>query len=193
VTVRATPAPSAAAAAGTGVTILETARLRLRELAAHDAAFVHDLLNDADFLRYIGDRGVRSHADALRYLDEGPIASYREHGFGLWCVEARVAAPRPLGICGLLRRPGLDHADIGFAFEAAQRGAGFAREAAAAVLAHAFGPLGLPRVLAIVDPANARSIRLVEALGMRYERPVCIAPDKPEISLYAIDAGRIEP
>jgi RimJ/RimL family protein N-acetyltransferase len=172
--------------------MLETARLRLRELAARDADFVRELLNDADFLRYIGDRGVHSHADAVRYLDEGPIASYREHGFGLWCVEARVGTPRPLGICGLLRRPGLDHADIGFAFEAAQRGAGFAREAAAAVLAHAFGALGLPRVLAIVDPANSRSIRLLEALGLRYERALRITPDKPEVSLYAIDAGRSE-
>ena len=149
--------------------ILETGRLRLHELADTDTGFIVELLNDPDFLRFIGDRGVRSHDDALRYLAEGPHASYAANGFGLWRVERREDSAI-VGMCGLLRRETLPHPDIGYAYLPAFRGQGYAVEAAAAVLGHAFGTLGLPRVLAIVTPANAGSVRVLERAGMRHER-----------------------
>ena len=149
--------------------ILRTPRLVLRELVVDDATFLVDLLNDADFMRHIGDRGVRTREDAERYLAEGPLASYARHGFGLWHV-ARAGDRVAIGICGLLRRDTLDDVDIGFAFLPAFRGSGYARESAAAVIAHAHHAIGLERVVAIVAPANAASARLLERIGMRYDR-----------------------
>lgn len=143
----------------------ETPRLRLRELHDGDAGFLLELLNDPDFIANIADRGVRSEAQASAYLAAGPVASYAKHGYGLWAVEMKPGGELA-GVCGLVRRDFLDHPDIGYAFLPAWRGRGLAAEAARATLAHAFGPLGLPRLLAIVNEGNLASRRLLESLGM---------------------------
>ena len=115
-------------------TIAQSQRLRLRALDEGDAGFALELLNDADFLRHIGDKGVRTRNDALEYLRIGPWASYAAHGHGLWRVGLRDAADTPIGMCGLLRRDWLDAPDIGYAFLPAARGQGLAQEAADAVM-----------------------------------------------------------
>ena len=84
---------------------LHTARLHIRPLTLGDAPFILALLNDAGWLRFIGDKQVRSLADAERYLRDGPLAMYGEHGVGLCAVEVGGAAA-PVALCGLLRRPG---------------------------------------------------------------------------------------
>lgn len=167
------------------MTVVETPRLRLREMQAGDAPFILRLLNDDAFLRYIGDRGVRNEDDARRYIAEGPVASYARHGFGLYVVERR-ADGVALGICGLLRREALTDPDLGFALLREHRRAGYAREAAAATLAHAREALGLARVVAIVAPANARSAALLESLGFVFERPVRITPEE-ELDLFSVE------
>lgn len=146
--------------------VLETPRLRLRELDEGDTAFIVELLNQPDFLRFIGDRGVRDAAQARAYLREGPLASYARHGHGLYAV-ARRQDGRPIGLCGLLVREGLPAPDIGFAFLPAWYGQGYALEAARAVLDDARDRLHLERVLAIVSPGNDRSVALLRKLGLR--------------------------
>lgn len=148
-----------------GRKILETPRLRLRELVAADAPFVLELLTDPDFVRHIGDRGVRDLETAKTYIADGPQASYAKHGFGLWLAELR-ATGEPAGMCGLLRRDHLDDADLGYAWLPRFRGRGHALEAAVATLQYAFALLRLPRVLAIVGPGNQASRRLLSRAGM---------------------------
>jgi len=147
-------------------TLIDTPRLRLSELCEDDAAFVLELLNTEGFLRHIGDKGVRDLDDARRYLREGPCASYAEHGFGLWKVT-RKADGVAVGMSGLVRRDSLPRPDLGYAFLPAHGGQGLATEAGAAVLAHAFGTLRLPQVLAIVSPGNEASVRVLQKLGLR--------------------------
>jgi ribosomal-protein-alanine N-acetyltransferase len=144
--------------------IATTDRLRLRALDEGDAAFALELLNDPDFLAHIGDKGVRTREDARAYLCNGPLASYAAHGFGLWGVEPREGGAL-LGMCGLLQRDWLEAPDIGYAFLPAVRGRGIAREAAQATLDVARSRFGARRVLAIVNPGNAASIRLLESVG----------------------------
>ena len=151
--------------------ILETPRLVLREFTHEDDAFVLRLLNEPSWLRFIGDRGVRTLPDARRYLDDGPRRSYARNGFGLWCVVPK-GGDAPVGMCGLIRRDTLPDVDLGFAFLPEAWGRGYARESAAAVLDHARDVLGLGRVLAITDPENAASIRVLERVGMRREGTV---------------------
>jgi RimJ/RimL family protein N-acetyltransferase len=146
-------------------TVLETPRLRLRELVAADAPFVLELLTDPDFVRHIGDRGVRDLDTAKTYIADGPQASYARHGHGLWLAELRDTG-EAAGMCGLLRRDHLDAPDLGYAWLPRFRGRGLAREAAAATLDHARDRLGMTRVLAIVSPGNDASCRLLEAVGM---------------------------
>jgi RimJ/RimL family protein N-acetyltransferase len=163
---------------------LWTERLAIRCFAPDDAPFIVELLNDPDWLRHIGDRGVRTLADARRYLHDGPLAMQAQEGFALWAVLRRGDAV-PLGMCGLLRRAGLDDVDLGYAFMPAARGQGFAREAAAAVLAHGFEALGLRRIVAITRPDNDASARVLEAIGMRFERRLRVAGHPADSLLYA--------
>lgn len=172
-----------------GAIVLSTPRLALAQFTTRDASFVLRLLNDPDWIRYIGDRGVRTEDDALAYLERGPIAMYARQGFGLWRV-ARRTDDEPVGMCGLIKRDTLPDVDIGFAFLPAYRGLGYAAEAAAATLALASTRYDLTRVVAIASPDNDRSLRLLEKLGMTSEGMTPGAdPDDPTV-LYAIDLAR---
>jgi RimJ/RimL family protein N-acetyltransferase len=167
--------------------VLDTERLNLRRLTGDDAAFILKLLNDPAFIKNIGDRGVRTEADARRYISDGAVASYEQHGFGLYLVELKQSGA-PVGICGLVKRDSLADVDIGFAFLPRYRARGYASESAAAVRDYALEVLGLKRLVAIVNPANEGSIRVLEKIGLKYERTLRLSDDAPEIRLYALDA-----
>jgi [ribosomal protein S5]-alanine N-acetyltransferase len=166
--------------------LIETGRLALRRLTTGDAAFILELLNDPEFLRHIGDKGVRTEADACRYLETGPIASYGRHGFGLYRVGLRESG-EAIGMCGLLKRDWLDDVDIGFAYLPRFRRQGYGREAAAAVLALARDAFGLSRVVAITSPGNEPSIRLLAGLGFRYERTARPSEKEPEVRVFGLE------
>ena len=168
------------------MSVIETERLSLREMSGADAEFVLEILNDPGFLRFVGDRGVRTVGEAARYADERFAASYGRNGFGLWLVETR-EGKTPVGICGLLKREELNVVEVGYAFLPPFRSRGYAFEAAAAAKAYARDVLGLPRLYAIVNPDNAVSIRVLEKLGMEFERPVRLSAEEPEVSLFSTD------
>lgn len=167
--------------------VLETERLNLRRLNVGDAGFVLELLNDESFLHNIGDRGVRTIEDAAQYILTGPVDSYARHGYGLWLVELKNAGT-PTGICGLVKRDTLPDADIGYAFLPRFRSRGYAYESAAAVMSYASNALGLRRVLAITNPDNAGSIRVLEKIGLKFDRLIRLSEDAPEIMLFASGA-----
>ena len=170
---------------------LETERLVLRRLSRGDAPFLLELLNEPSFLRYIGDKGVRTPDDARRYIEAGPLASYERFGFGLLRVELKESG-EPIGMCGLLKRDALPDVDVGFAFLPRFWSKGYAFESASAVLAHARDALGLRRVLAITSPDNEASIRLLGKLGFRFERMTRVPEDGPEVKLFGL-AGSADP
>ena len=164
--------------------MLRTQRLTLRPFTLDDAAFVVELLNSQGWLRFIGDRGVRTEDDARTYLRERVLAHQAKHGFALAMVALR-SNGTPMGMCGLIRRETLPDVDLGYALLPAWHGQGYAREAAAAWLAHGFGALGLKRIVAFTDPDNAASCRVLEAIGMRFEQRLRIAGYDSDSLLYA--------
>jgi [ribosomal protein S5]-alanine N-acetyltransferase len=165
---------------------MKTARLTLRPFTQNDAGFIVELLNDPGWLRFIGDRQVRTRDDALAYLRKGELAQAK-HGFALGAVE-RTSDGALMGMCGLIRREGLDDVDLGYALLPAYRGQGYAREAAAAWLASGFDSLGLKRIVAITTVDNLASGRVLEAIGMRFEKRMRIAGHDDDSLLYAADA-----
>jgi len=150
--------------------IIETDRLFLRKLEIEDFRFVITLLNSPGWLKYIGDRGVKNEAQAIGYLQNGPLKSYAEHGFGLYKVEEKISG-LSIGFCGLLKRDTLKHPDLGFAFLPEFMGRGYAHEAALSCLEFAKTHLEIPIMQAIAMPDNTSSIRLLKKLGFYYQRP----------------------
>jgi RimJ/RimL family protein N-acetyltransferase len=164
--------------------VLETDRLVLRRLSTHDADFILQLLNEPSFLRFIGDRGVRTLDDARAYIAKGPIDSYDRHGFGL-CLVSRKDDGIPIGMCGLLKRDALRDVDVGFAFLPEFWGKGYAFESASAVLSYGRDVLRLGRIVAITSPDNDGSIRVLTKLGMRFEGMIQLTDSEPEVRLFA--------
>ena len=163
--------------------VVETARLNISHLSHDDVPFILELVNDPAFIANIGDRQVRSLADARRYID-GPLDSYARHGFGLFRTALR-DGDIPIGICGLLRRDTLPDVDIGFAYLPRFRGQGYGSEAARAVMDYGRAVHGLTRIIGVVSPTNAASIRILEKLGMRFERAIDMPGYDGETWLYA--------
>src|SRR6185503_18613176 len=133
--------------------MIETTRLTIRRLSADDAEFILKLLNEPSWLRFIGDKGVRTVEDARAYILNGPVEMYSRLGFGLYLVELKEEGIS-IGMCGLIKRDALEDVDIGFAFLPEYWGKGYAYEAAAAVMSYARSALGLKRVVAITSVDN---------------------------------------
>ena len=168
--------------------ILETERLRLREFTLGDTSFILELVNSPGWLQFIGDRNIRTAERAETYLQNGPISSYKVHGFGLSLVEEKESG-KPVGMCGMIRRADLTEPDIGFAFLPAFTGLGYAFEMADATMRYAKEQLGLSEVVAITVPENERSIKLLEKLGMRYVKTFCFPGKEEELLLYSNEAA----
>ena len=163
--------------------ILETDRLLLRKFNGHDASFILTLVNNPTWLQYIGDRNIKSVSDALEYLELGPMKSYLINGFGLSMVELKKSRT-PIGMCGIIKRDGLDDPDIGFALMPEFTGMGYAQEIASATLDHARKKLGLEKIVAITTAENTASIKLLNKLGLYFQRMVKLTEDAEELMLF---------
>jgi RimJ/RimL family protein N-acetyltransferase len=167
--------------------VAQTERLCLRWLDASDSAFILELVNEPSWIQFIGDKGIRTQEDALRYIRNGPAEMYERLGFGLYLVKSKETG-EPIGICGLIKREALEDVDLGFAFLQRFWGRGYALEAASAVMSYGRRVLALSRVVAILSPDNHRSSKLLEKLGFNFESTVTLQPNGEELELYAASA-----
>jgi RimJ/RimL family protein N-acetyltransferase len=165
------------------IEILQTERLKLREFNLKDAAFIITLLNTPTFIKYIGDKKIKTTADAEKYLQTGPLLSYTENGFGLWLFSLK-QNKKPIGMCGLIKREGLEDVDIGFAMLPEYENNGYAYEIAKAVMHYGKTTLGLKRIIAITTKNNKRSGNLIKKIGLRFEKTIRLGADKEELMLH---------
>ena len=165
--------------------LIETERLQMRRLTRDDADLLLAVWNDPTFIRFVGDRGIRTITEAVAGFEEGPLKLYEEYGYGPFRVALK-ASDTPIGICGLFRRDWLDEPDIGFGLLPEFCGHGYGFESAEAVVKHARSELRLPRLAAIVSPDNKASIALLEKLGLQFERMATTGEDEHEVRVYAI-------
>lgn len=164
--------------------ITETERLQLRTIELTDAEFIIALLNDPSFIKFIADRKVRTIQDAENYITNGPHKSYRENGFGIWLVSV-IETGEAIGICGLIRRDNLEHVDIGFAMLPQFTGKGYAFEIATATMEYAKREAKLDKVVAIVSPGNKSSIKLLEKMGLQFEKMITMPGEETPVMYYS--------
>lgn len=165
--------------------VLETQRLILRHCLKSDAQFIFDLLNDPSWIRWIGDRNIKTLTDAENFISSRLTSSYEDNGFGLYLVETKERGSSA-GLCGLVKRDGLDHPDIGYAFLPQYRSQGFAAESAQSVLEYARDQLKFEYLLGITLPENTSSSRVLEKIGLKFERMILLATDRSENKLFSI-------
>jgi [ribosomal protein S5]-alanine N-acetyltransferase len=171
--------------------IFETNRLILRKFTIEDASFILELVNTPLWLQFIGQRNVHSLQDAILYLQNGPLRSYEIYGFGFYAVLLK-KSNELIGMCGLIKRDSLENVDLGYAFLPTFSGQGFGFEAAAETLKYAFNIQKINKVLAIVDPQNDVSVKLLKKLGMKYVKMLQLSPTDIELMLFQVTTLFIE-
>lgn len=162
----------------------ETERTILREIVETDAMFILDLLNQPTFIKYIGNRNIKTLAKAREVIENRYRQSYRDFGFGLYVVELK-ENNAPIGFCGFVKRDYLPDADIGFAFLPQFEKKGYAFESAAAVMKYGKNVLNLKHVLAITTKNNESSQKLLEKLDFKFERFIKVPNESEELKLFS--------
>ncbi|WP_078382502.1 GNAT family N-acetyltransferase [Sutcliffiella halmapala] len=166
--------------------VIETNRLILRWLSIDDAPFIRNLLNEPSWLRFIGDKGVKTLEDAKNYILTGPMDMYSRLGFGLYLIELKDEGI-PIGMCGLIKRDSLEDVDLGFALCSSFQSKGYAYEAASATMTYGIEQIGLKRIVAITSMDNHDSSKLLEKIGMKWEGNILPPNNLKELKLYAYE------
>ena len=164
--------------------ILETDRLHLRMITTDDAPFMLELFNSPGWLKYIGDRKVRTVDDAVTYIRKYYLTSYKKNGFGSYAVVLKDSG-ETIGSCGVYKRPNLENPDIGFAFLPDFSGKGYGYEAANAVMDYARTELGMTTILGFTVDYNLPSIKLLEKLGLSQKGTYKFEDDPEELLLFS--------
>lgn len=165
--------------------ILETERLILSEFDSDDCGMIFDLLNSPGWLKYIGTRNINSLSDAEEYINSRLKKGYEESGYGFYLVTVKATGEKA-GMCGLVKRAGLDNTDLGFALLPEFENKGYAFESASAVIKYAGEILHMKQLDAITVPYNLPSIKLLEKLGLQLVKKINIPGDTEELLLYSI-------
>ncbi|MGE7859977.1 GNAT family N-acetyltransferase [Bacillus mobilis] len=165
--------------------VLETERLVLRWFDIKDAPFILELVNDPAWIQFIGDKRIKNLDDAKKYILNGPVDMYNKMGFGLYLVE-RKEDLTPLGMCGLIKRDSLEDVDIGFAFLEKFRSKGYGFESASAVIDYGVQNLGMKRIVAITTIDNINSGKLLEKVGLQFEK--IVSDSGEDLKLFGYNA-----
>lgn len=161
----------------------ETERMLIEEATLKDAEFFFQLLNSPNWLEFIGDRNIQTIQDAQMYIHSSLINSYEKNGFGLYKMTLK-ENKQTVGICGLVKRPRLQHPDIGFAILPDFAGKGYTTEAALATLDFAHHKLNINTILAITTENNVKSRHLLKKIGMKFIETITFEENKQEYLLY---------
>lgn len=164
----------------------ETERLFLRPTNTEDAEFLLELMNSPKWLKNIGDRKVRTVQDAINYIETKVKTQQQRLGFSNYTV-IRKSDQTKIGTCGLYDRDGLEGVDIGFAFLPEYEKMGYAYESASKMMEMGIQHFGLTKISAITLQENRESQRLIEKLGLKFEKRIKLPNDEEELLLYTAE------
>lgn len=171
--------------------IFETDRLTIRPISEEDASFIFELLNTPKWIKYIGDRGVKTIDDAKKYIQEKMLPQLKRLGFSNYILIEKQTNQK-IGTCGLYDRDGLDGIDIGFAFLPKYEGKGFAYEGATRIKDAAFNEFGIDAISGITTLENKASQKLLEKLGLKKIGTTKLPNDDTELLVYKLSKSNLD-
>ncbi|KMQ69800.1 GNAT family acetyltransferase [Chryseobacterium sp. FH2] len=160
----------------------ETERLIIRPMSLDDKEFIFELYNRPKFIKYIGNRNIKTVSDAENYIKNRFLPQMEKLGFGNYLIVTKEGNHK-IGGVGIFEREGLDVVDIGFSLLEEFEGKGYAYEAALKVKSVGMGDFGLKKISAITSKDNFSSQRLIEKLGLKFQKHVTL-PDEDEELMY---------
>jgi [ribosomal protein S5]-alanine N-acetyltransferase len=165
------------------MTLIDTNRLVIRDITEQDFHFIFRLLNEPSWIKYIGDKGIKTETDAKNYIQTGPLQMYKDFGFGLFLVTLKENAI-PIGLCGLIKRPSLENIDLGYAFLPEYTGKGYAFEATKAVIKYGKEQLSIDKIVAITTIDNLNSEKVLLKLGFSFDSIIIENNASEELKLF---------
>jgi [ribosomal protein S5]-alanine N-acetyltransferase len=165
------------------MTLIDTNRLAIRYITEEDFHFIFRLLNEPSWIKYIGDKGIKTEDDAKNYIHTGPLQMYKDFGLGLLLVTLKENAV-PIGLCGLIKRPSLENIDLGYAFLPEYTGKGYAFEATKAVIQFGKEQLSIDKIVAITTIDNLNSEKVLLKLGFSFDSLIKENNDSEELKLF---------
>jgi [ribosomal protein S5]-alanine N-acetyltransferase len=165
------------------MTIIDTNRLVIRNITEQDFNFIFRLLNEPSWIKYIGDKGIKTEDDAKNYIQTGPLQMYKDFGFGLFLVTLKENGV-PIGLCGLIKRPSLENIDLGYAFLPEYTGKGYAFEATKAVIQYGKEQLSIDKIVAITTIDNLNSEKVLLKLGFSFDSLIKEKNASEELKLF---------
>ena len=167
--------------------ILETERLILREMTMSDTEDMLRLYSDPEVQQYTGEDIITSVEGIHRKIEE-KMDDYEKYGYGRWITILK-EDNQFVGWSGLAYLPEFDETDLGYRFLKEFWGRGLATEASRAILAYAFEQLGLEKIIAIAMKENLASIRVMEKVGMHFDKYAPYEPGSEDVAFYQCDRG----
>lgn len=161
----------------------ETERLIIRPMSLEDGEFILDLYNRPKFIQFIGDRHIKTVADAENYIKEKFLPQFERLGYGNYLVLTKEGNHK-IGGVGIFEREGLDVVDIGFSLLDEFEGKGYAYEAASKVKSIGMDDFGLKKISAITSKGNFSSQKLIEKLGLKFQKHVTLPGENEELRYY---------
>ena len=161
----------------------ETERLIIKPTNTEDAKFIFEIMNTPKYHKYIGDRNIRTLEDAENYITQKMMPQYEKMGFGNFTVTLKSDGSK-IGFCGIYVRPSLETPDIGFAFFEEYEGKGYAYEASSLLKQLAKDEFGLKKLSGITVEYNHSSRKLLEKLGLKFQKKFFMEGDPEELMYY---------
>lgn len=162
---------------------IETERLIIQTTTVEDEEFIYELLNTKKWIQYIGDRKIETVEDARAYIENRMLTALAEYGFSNNTISLK-SNKKKIGVCGLYKKQGLDHFDIGFALLPAYEGLGYAFEACQALIEYSRTKFEIDRIQAITLEDNEASQKLLGRLGFVRQGRVFLEEEGEELLLF---------
>lgn len=166
--------------------IIETERLLLKPMSTDDSQLIFELYNSPNFIRFIGDRNIKTVDDAENYIKNKFLPQIEKLGYGNYLIS-RKEDGKKIGSVGIFERDGLDVHDIGFSFLPEFEGKGYGYESASKLMEVGFKEFGLKKISAITTKENISSQKLIEKLGLKFQKMVSLPNDEEELRYYEIE------
>jgi len=161
----------------------ETERLILKPADLEDADFFLELYNLPSFIKHIGDRNLRTKEDAENYISNRFLPQIEKMGFGNYVVIHK-ELNKKIGAVGVFVREGIDVPDIGFSFFPEFEGKGYAYESAVNLMEIVKTEFGIEKLSAMTSDKNISSKKLIERLGLTFQKYVIFPDDNEELRYY---------
>lgn len=161
----------------------ETERLLIRPVAVDDTDIIFQLYNMPNFIKFIGNKNINSLSDAENYIKSKFLPQIEKRGFGNYILVLKEGNQK-IGSVGIFEREGLDVVDIGFSVLEKFEGKGLMFEAAQKVKSIGMEEFGLNKISAITSKDNFSSQKLIERIGLKFQKYVTLPNDDEELMYY---------